>query len=203
MQLLLLELDSSVLDVQVKVPSHEELEISPKPAFRNVVGGPLRRETIATVNLPCHDFHYPENKDFISREDVLRKLQEQLLPTADSEPTGGRPYAFAIWGPPGQGKTQLALEFARDNQSSFQSILVVFADTENKILEKFAACALFSWCYKKIDGPYRGRQRADGMVQDCRWVHAPFISLIAAGGRSVPNIHCNRRPMAVDFRQCN
>ncbi|KAK2741131.1 hypothetical protein FQN57_005732 [Myotisia sp. PD_48] len=98
--LLLLDLDASIQNIQVQVRV-KQITYSPR-VYRDERKIPLRRETKFIAKLPCHVFQYPENKDFISREDTLKEL-ELLLPAAGRE----RPKNFAIWGPPARGRHNL------------------------------------------------------------------------------------------------
>ncbi|KAJ6188767.1 hypothetical protein N7519_003675 [Penicillium mononematosum] len=87
------------------------------------------------VHLPCFllDTH-SANKDFCGREDILERLATELLPaentvTASSTP----PKQFALCGLGGIGKTEIAREFARRHQSSFDAVFWVVADDIAKL----------------------------------------------------------------------
>ncbi|KAF2685916.1 TPR-like protein, partial [Lentithecium fluviatile CBS 122367] len=87
----------------------------------------------------CHYIPYPENKFFQGREDVLDVMKERLI---DSRTVGDGILAFALWGPPGQGKTQTALRFAHEYRHDFPYIFWVTADREEKLLQGFQDCAV-------------------------------------------------------------
>jgi hypothetical protein len=90
---------------------------------------------------PFHILRYPENPYFIGRDDFLDHVSSCLLPGNPKATRNSRTAAFAIWGAPGQGKTQTALHFAYKNRGHFTSILWAFADTENKLLQCFSEYA--------------------------------------------------------------
>lgn len=92
------------------------------------------------VTLPQHTLRYPKNPYFVGREKIMNKIESRLLP-ADSPSNTGLA-AFAIWGAPGQGKTQTAVQFAFKHRAKYQSILWAFADREQKLLESFSEHAV-------------------------------------------------------------
>lgn len=69
-----------------------------------------------------HNLPFPRNTDFVGREDELNALRAML--TGPGEPA-------SIHGPPGAGKTQLALEFCHASLGEYEAILWVDADGED------------------------------------------------------------------------
>jgi len=100
----------------------------------------LRTHYFTAVKLPLHVIAYPKNELFVGRVNLLQDLSKKFLPVPRPERT--RTPAFAIWGNPGQGKTQTALRFAYSKRASFDSILWVSADREQKLFEGFSQYAL-------------------------------------------------------------
>jgi hypothetical protein len=92
--------------------------------------------------LPNHSVPYPENPNFVGREEFLGAMEDHLIDNSMS--TAGNPArtAFAIWGAPGQGKTQTALKYVFKHKRRYSSILWTFADREQKLLESFSEYAV-------------------------------------------------------------
>lgn len=94
--------------------------------------------------LPCYFIPYGRNKTFFGRELALHKVQEALGPSQCSifPDTTTNPRTFALYGPGGMGKTQVACEFVYRHCNDFDAILWVHADNEARLLEDFNKIAL-------------------------------------------------------------
>lgn len=94
-----------------------------------------------TLRLPLHLLHpHTSNPEFRGREDVLRQLDDALLPTesssADSASAGLQ--TFALCGIGGLGKTQIAVQFAYNNLSTFDAVFVLQASEAAKLFQAFS-----------------------------------------------------------------
>jgi hypothetical protein len=87
------------------------------------------------VHLPCFLLNtHSANKDFCGREDILERLATELLPSEDTVTApGSKLKQFALCGLGGIGKTEIAREFARHHQSSFDAVFWVVADEIAKL----------------------------------------------------------------------
>lgn len=99
--------------------------------------------------LPCHFFPVPRNKNFFNRTDVLQALEKEFFSSPqgwsdeESSQSGGHdPRTFAICGPGGMGKTQVAAEFTHLNKDRFDAIFWIYANEEAKVAESFSQIAL-------------------------------------------------------------
>jgi tetratricopeptide (TPR) repeat protein len=84
-----------------------------------------------------------KNQHFIGRKDILRRIDELLLPTADlpAQESYGSPRVFAIHGLGGVGKTEVAREYALSRQQQFDAIFWVEADQTTQLSEGFSIIA--------------------------------------------------------------
>ncbi|OMP83094.1 hypothetical protein BK809_0004475 [Diplodia seriata] len=99
--------------------------------------------------LPCHFVPFGANKNFHGRDLALGVTEEALLPTtlSASNPalaTKGEtnPRTFAICGPGGMGKTQVALEFVSRHKDKFDAVFWVHADDASKLAQDFNQIAI-------------------------------------------------------------
>lgn len=98
-------------------------------------GGPVSE--VPAVQLPCYFFeshHLPG--ECYGRTDILQTLDEVLLPPpaySVSSSQMNHPRAFALCGPGGIGKTQIAMEFAMTRKKAFDAVFWVHSDSEIKI----------------------------------------------------------------------
>ena len=94
--------------------------------------------------LPCHVIPLSRNFGFFGRKSVLKTLDQALIPSslvADDD-RGIRLRTFAICGPGGMGKTQIATEFVYRHKKDFDAILWVQADEPSKIAHDFSNIAI-------------------------------------------------------------
>ncbi|KAF3211181.1 hypothetical protein TWF106_010319 [Orbilia oligospora] len=99
----------------------------------------LTRQNSISPALPCHVIQPPKNPYFVGRGDILEELEANLISNSFKSGSDWDTRAFAIWGPPGVGKSQTALHFAYTHEKEFPSILFTGADTETKLLSDLAA----------------------------------------------------------------
>ncbi|KAF2117449.1 hypothetical protein BDV96DRAFT_644867 [Lophiotrema nucula] len=88
--------------------------------------------TTLEPNLPCICMPLDRNPEFFNRTDTLATLQAHLL-GEDLSPPGLR--TFALYGPAGIGKTQVATEWTYRNCHNFDAVFWVHADEAAKIGE--------------------------------------------------------------------
>ncbi|KAF3193139.1 hypothetical protein TWF225_010984 [Orbilia oligospora] len=114
---------------------------SPKPSNPgyDLENNRLTRQTSFSLALPCHVIQPPKNSYFVGRGDILEELDANLISKPFKSGSDWNTRAFAIWGPPGMGKSQTALHFAYTHEKEFPSILFTVADTETKLLSDLAA----------------------------------------------------------------
>ncbi|KAH7047476.1 NB-ARC and TPR domain protein [Macrophomina phaseolina] len=99
--------------------------------------------------LPCHFVPFSPNKNFFGRDLALASLEEALLPSSSSNSNTAmaskgetNPKTFAICGPGGMGKTQVAIEFVTRHRDKFDAIFWVHADEASKLAQDFNDIAL-------------------------------------------------------------
>ncbi|KAL1638137.1 hypothetical protein SLS58_008974 [Diplodia intermedia] len=102
--------------------------------------------------LPCHFVPFGANPNFHGRHLALAAIEEALLspsssPLSSSNPalaTKGatNPRTFAICGPGGMGKTQVALEFVSRHRHAYDAVFWVHAADGSKLAADFNAIAL-------------------------------------------------------------
>lgn len=91
-----------------------------------------------TINLPCImlESHDP-SRVFCGQEQILKTIKEALIPSGGIEGSQGGPRQFAICGLGGMGKTEIAIQFALQNEDAFDAIFWVRADEPAKLDECF------------------------------------------------------------------
>lgn len=94
--------------------------------------------------LPCYFVPYNRSTNFFGREIALRKVYEAISPRHIKTTSDAlmNPRTFALYGPGGMGKTQVACEFVYRHRDEFDAILWVHADNEARMLEDFNKIAL-------------------------------------------------------------
>lgn len=97
--------------------------------------------------LPCYILPLSRNKRFFGRSEVLREISSTFFSSSEVENDLGdestnEAKTFAICGPGGMGKTQIAAEFAFSQKDQFDAIFWIFADTAMKVSEGFSKIAL-------------------------------------------------------------
>jgi NB-ARC domain len=97
--------------------------------------------------LPCRIMPpYPRNRAFFGRSEVLDLIKERLLTRVDEGDgddgdDGPNLHMFAICGPGGIGKTQVATEFVHRFKDSYDAIFWVQADEHSKLSQGYTNIA--------------------------------------------------------------
>lgn len=101
--------------------------------------------------LPCYIMPpHPRNRAFFGRSEVLREIRERLVPIKkadeddggdDGQEEGGELSRFAICGPGGIGKTQIATEFVYTSKDRYDAIFWVQADENSKLSQGYTNIA--------------------------------------------------------------
>ena len=77
-------------------------------------------------------------RSYIPRASLSREIETKLQQTSSNR---SRPYAAAICGPGGTGKTQLALSYIEKHKDEFNQILWIDAENQETALTGFVRCA--------------------------------------------------------------
>ncbi|KAF2205660.1 hypothetical protein GQ43DRAFT_269423 [Delitschia confertaspora ATCC 74209] len=96
-------------------------------------------------NLPCHMIPITRNKDFYGRESILDEVDKHFFPSGISgHENSNNAKSFALCGPGGMGKTQIAAEYAHRCREShkFDAIFWVYADEQSKISDGIGQIAI-------------------------------------------------------------
>jgi len=84
------------------------------------------------AELPCFMVEIRlQNRDFCNREAILSQLNDVLLPDGLGSNVSTR--HAAIIGPPGQGKSEIAIHWAFTRRRRFDAIFWIQADNESKL----------------------------------------------------------------------
>ncbi|KAI5457334.1 hypothetical protein BGZ63DRAFT_76477 [Mariannaea sp. PMI_226] len=89
-----------------------------------------KERTPESVKIPCHVINAPENQLFLQRPDIMKRIENHLLPSAHSSPGLPRLKTFLLHGLGGSGKTQLAAKFVYSHWDDYDIVLWAVADTE-------------------------------------------------------------------------
>jgi hypothetical protein len=98
--------------------------------------------------LPCHVVPFARNKEFTGRIELLNELDEILAPAnsldagSDERPDREGLATYALCGPGGIGKTQVAAEFALSHAGAFDAVFWLRADEPAKLAGDFSRIAL-------------------------------------------------------------
>ena len=98
--------------------------------------------------LPCHIMPLARNKDFYGRQDILQAIDETFFPSSSKAMDEGlqtetdAAITFAICGPGGMGKTQVAAEYFFSRKSKFDAMFWIHADQSIKLAEGFSRIAI-------------------------------------------------------------
>ncbi|KAH6714417.1 P-loop containing nucleoside triphosphate hydrolase protein [Leptodontidium sp. MPI-SDFR-AT-0119] len=102
------------------------------------------------LSIPCFSVGSQSRKSpFFGRDDILRSIDKSLLPESVPSPideesirSSGNLKTFALCGPGGIGKTELASEYVFTRKDRYSAIFWVTADSRNVLLEDFARIAI-------------------------------------------------------------
>ncbi|KAK5451987.1 hypothetical protein LTS15_007710 [Exophiala xenobiotica] len=94
------------------------------------------------AKLPCFMLQtFEQNSNFHGREDVLSRMDEVLLPScteADNEDKPAEVRCVTLHGPPGIGKTEIAVQYAYTRRDKFDAVFWIHADDIEKVDADFA-----------------------------------------------------------------
>ncbi|KAH8821382.1 NB-ARC and TPR domain protein [Xylogone sp. PMI_703] len=103
---------------------------------------------IMDPKLPCFIMPLNRNRLFSGQKQLLEELNKYLLPTSDDSSVsdgsqiGCHLRTFALSGPGGIGKTQVAAEFVHSAKENFDAIIWVPADEPVKLAQSFSQVAV-------------------------------------------------------------
>ena len=91
--------------------------------------------------LPFHFVRRDQDKNFFARGHALKAIEEALCPTDATEKSVSKPPSFprcfAVHGPGGMGKTQIAAQFVATHRGQFDAVFWVDAENSSKISQCF------------------------------------------------------------------
>ncbi len=116
-------------------PSNRATEGTSLSGFELVYPITPGSEVRKILHLPCFLLNiHSANGDFCGREDILKLIAAELLPSKNMVTTSGTSLRqFALCGFGGIGKTEIAREFARRHKASFDAVFWVMADEIAKL----------------------------------------------------------------------
>jgi len=79
---------------------------------------------------------HSRNHRFFGRSKILESMRKLLLPCQ-----GQKQQRFALSGPGGSGKTQIALEYTYEQLDNYKAVIWILADSSEKISQGFAEAA--------------------------------------------------------------
>ncbi|KAJ6186405.1 hypothetical protein N7519_007706 [Penicillium mononematosum] len=91
--------------------------------------------------LPCHIIPNAKNRDFYGRSDVLARIDDCLTPFDDNKESKKDVKTFALCGPGGMGKTEVANEFAITHTEVYEAIFWVYAKEATTLADEFSQIA--------------------------------------------------------------
>lgn len=138
--------------------------------------------------LPCHIIPSQENRDFQGRDEVLARIEDCLSPVDEKGDPRKDLRTFAVCGPGGIGKTEVANEFALTHMDTYEVILWVHAEEAISLADEFSQIAetlglvlggtadatdlivtrelVKGW----LANPVRNYSRADNSVDEVPWL---------------------------------
>jgi len=101
--------------------------------------------SLGRSTFPCYLIPFGRNKAFFGRTKELDAIEKALCPqisTGRLEEEYALLKTFAICGPGGMGKSQLAIEFVNRNKTLFDAVFFVHADEHSKLAQDFNSIAI-------------------------------------------------------------
>ena len=92
--------------------------------------------------LPCHVVPGVKNKNFYGRRKVIDDIERCLAPSEFDAGDNKRAKAFAVCGPGGIGKTQVANEFVLTHMDMYEAIFWVHAEEATTLADEFSRLAV-------------------------------------------------------------
>ncbi|RWA09517.1 hypothetical protein EKO27_g5578 [Xylaria grammica] len=157
-----------------KATEQVSVNVKLRPDRRPRPSLPIQQRTSRDVPmLPPHRLDFPENEYFVGRRGILDVIADKLVTKNPAKEQPRR--AFALYAPPGYGKTQVARQFAKENMGHFKSILWIFADSEYKVLEGYAAHAVYLGLTEKSELPNWANEAKDALWNWYRETDLPWL----------------------------
>ena len=98
------------------------------------------------LTLPAYLVPIDKDKNFFARGYALNMIQQTLLPDPDLEKESVKPPSlprcFAVHGPGGMGKTQIAAQFVGTHRQDFDAILWAHAEDTSRLSQDFKDMAI-------------------------------------------------------------
>ena len=95
------------------------------------------------LRLPFFSVSVSQNKEFYGRADILQLLDKTFFDDDHDSPSKiTEAKTFAICGPGGMGKTEIATEYAYSRKSRFDAVFWIRADSTMKVRDQFSRVAL-------------------------------------------------------------
>ena len=91
--------------------------------------------------LPCHVIPGIKNKDFYGREKIIDDIEKCLTPYEHDAGDVKGTRAFAVCGPGGMGKTQIANEYVLTHTEMYEAIFWVHAEEATTLADEFSRLA--------------------------------------------------------------
>lgn len=96
--------------------------------------------------LPAYQVPVSPDRNFYGRDYALNAMQKAICGVAEDEAVDNKPVSwprcYAIYGPGGMGKTQIAAEFVAKHKTKFDAILWVHAEDAGKIAQDYKDLAI-------------------------------------------------------------
>ncbi|KAI4691306.1 uncharacterized protein J4E84_003597 [Alternaria hordeiaustralica] len=96
--------------------------------------------------LPAYQVPVSPDRNFYGRDYALNAMQKAICGVAEDEAVDNKPVSwprcYAIYGPGGMGKTQIAAEFVAKHRTKFDAILWVHAEDAGKIAQDYKDLAI-------------------------------------------------------------
>jgi len=92
--------------------------------------------------IPCFAMPYKDNPSFHGRRSILRNLAQALLPQRAPNNDSAWPRSFALSGPGGLGKSQVAAKFVYQEKATYDAIFWIHSDSIGKLRLSFARIAV-------------------------------------------------------------
>jgi hypothetical protein len=97
-------------------------------------------------SLPAYQVPVTPDKNFYGRDYALDAMEKALCTAINNESTDNKPVSwprcYALYGPGGMGKTQIAANFASKHRNEFDAVLWVQAEDVGKIAQDYKDLAI-------------------------------------------------------------
>lgn len=117
-----------------------------QPLLQRLFLGRSAPSAMSEPKLPAYLVPVYQDKKFYGREWALNVMQQTLCTSKDEEAKDNKPLTFprcyAIYGPGGMGKTQIAAHFVSQHREKFDAVLWVHAEDSGKITQDYKKIAI-------------------------------------------------------------